>query len=116
MSRLWFVNATPAGVRPAGGFSWGCELADILQHFRFAHLPPHLQEISRDFAELARKTHQRAPGDPETAVALRKLLEAKDAAVRAALSGVPAEDTGQRVSIDDPVRPPRHDRGTVEAA
>jgi len=57
----------------------------ILRYFAFGHLPPHLQEISRPFAELADKVAHASDTSPETAVALRKLLEAKDAAVRAAL-------------------------------
>lgn len=55
----------------------------MLQWFQFAHLPPHLQAISQPFADLARRlTEQLEPG-PERTVALRKLLEGKDAAVRA---------------------------------
>jgi hypothetical protein len=54
----------------------------IAQFFTFAHLPPHLQEVSRPFAELAAKVVE-LPRNPERTVALRKLLEAKDAAVRA---------------------------------
>jgi hypothetical protein len=57
----------------------------ILQYFVYAHLPPHLQAISRPFAELAAQVMQ-LPRNPERTVALRKLLEAKDAAVRAGLT------------------------------
>jgi hypothetical protein len=57
----------------------------ILQFFVSGHLPPHLAEISRPFAELAQKLVQELPRNPERTVALRKLLEAKDAAVRARL-------------------------------
>lgn len=57
----------------------------ILQFFAFAHLPPHLQEVSRPFSELA-DTIMQLPRNPERTVALRKLLEAKDAAVRARLA------------------------------
>jgi hypothetical protein len=57
----------------------------IMQFFVFAHLPEHLQEVSAPFAELAAKIVQ-LPRNPERTVALRKLLEAKDAAVRAALA------------------------------
>jgi hypothetical protein len=57
----------------------------IAQFFTFAHLPPHLQEVSRPFAELAAKVVE-LPRNPERTVALRKLLESKDAAVRAALA------------------------------
>lgn len=51
--------------------------------FAYAHLPEHLQSISRGFHDLgANLCHAIEPG-PERTVALRKLLEAKDAAVRA---------------------------------
>jgi hypothetical protein len=53
-----------------------------MQFFTFKHLPLHLQEVSRPFAELAAVV-QRLPRNAERSVALRKLLEAKDAAVRA---------------------------------
>ena len=69
----------------------------ILQFFAFEHLPPHLQDVSRPFCQLAHAivmgdnaseagtvTMGKAlPRNPERTVALRKLLEAKDAAVRA---------------------------------
>ena len=54
----------------------------ILQFFNFNHLPPHLREVSEPFAVLA-ETIMKLPRNPERTVALRKLLEAKDAAVRA---------------------------------
>lgn len=76
-------------------------IAGILQFFSYAHLPPHLAMVSKPFCDLA---HALAMGDncpeagnvtmgdvapiaanPELTVALRKLLEAKDAAVRAVL-------------------------------
>lgn len=58
----------------------------ILQFFAYAHLPPHLQLVSAPFGELAQKLAAELPGNPEKTVALRKLLEAKDAAVRAVLA------------------------------
>jgi len=54
----------------------------IRQFFVWDHLPPHLQEISAPFAKLA-DFLLTLPRNPERTVALRKLLEAKDAAVRA---------------------------------
>ena len=57
----------------------------ILQFFAFAHLPEHLQAISRPFGELANHIVGTLPRNPERTVALRKLLESKDAAVRANL-------------------------------
>ena len=44
----------------------------ILQFFAYAHLPPHLQAVSKPFGDLAYDL-------------VDKLLEAKDAAVRALL-------------------------------
>jgi len=55
----------------------------IMQFFAYEHLPPHLQEVSSAFARLAEQIVATLPRNPERTVALRKLLEAKDAAVRA---------------------------------
>lgn len=57
----------------------------LLQFFAYAHLPPHLQAISGPFGELAQRIVDTLPRNPERTVALRKLLEAKDCAVRANL-------------------------------
>jgi len=54
------------------------------QFFKYEHLPENLQSISKPFAELAWKLHI-LPDNPERTTALRKLLEAKDCAVRAEL-------------------------------
>jgi hypothetical protein len=56
-----------------------------LQYFKYDHLPAKLQEVSKPFAELAESV-SKLPGESERKHALRKLLEAKDCAVRAALS------------------------------
>lgn len=65
------------------------ECYDVVPHllslFGWQHLPSKLQEVSRPFADLAVEVAKRAPFNYETSVALRKLLEAKDCAVRAAL-------------------------------
>jgi len=58
----------------------------ILQFFAFDHLPPHLQEVSQAFHVLAEQLVRGLPRNAERTVALRKLLEAKDAAVRARLA------------------------------
>lgn len=60
-------------------------VAGVLRFFAFEHLPPKLQDVSRPFGDLAKMMAARAPESPETTVALRKLLEAKDAFVRACL-------------------------------
>ena len=57
----------------------------LLQWFGFDHLPEHLQTISAPFSVLAHHVAETLPRNAERTVALRKLLEAKDAAVRAAL-------------------------------
>lgn len=59
-------------------------VAGVLQFFSYSHLPPHLREISGPFCALAERVAD-GPSNAETTVALRKLLEAKDAAVRAVL-------------------------------
>lgn len=72
----------------------------ILQFFAYSHLPPHLSVISKPFCDLAHAivygdndeksgtvtSGPPIPRNPERTVALRKLLEAKDAAVRAVLA------------------------------
>lgn len=57
----------------------------ILKFFAFEHLPPKLKPVSMAFCELAHKLVAELPRSAERTVALRKLLEGKDAAVRAAL-------------------------------
>lgn len=57
----------------------------ILKYFSWEHLPADLQDVSRPFGELAEDIVADLPRNPERSVALRKLLEARDAAVRAAL-------------------------------
>jgi hypothetical protein len=55
----------------------------MLKWFEFKHLPDHLRAVSFPFAELALKICELCEPGPERTVSLRKLLEAKDAAVRA---------------------------------
>lgn len=58
----------------------------LLQFFGYAHLPEHLQSVSEPFCRLAETILNGLPKNPERTTALRKLLEAKDCAVRAALA------------------------------
>ena len=58
----------------------------IMQFFAYGHLPQHLQEISAPFNTVAYNIVATLPRNPERTVALRKLLESKDAAVRAAVA------------------------------
>jgi len=57
----------------------------IMRFFEFAHLPERLQVVSKPFCELAVHLIAAIPRNAERTVALRKLLESKDAAVRAQL-------------------------------
>lgn len=57
----------------------------ILKFFKYSHLPPKLQEVSMAFYNLAIAISDELPPGEEKSMALRKLLEAKDCAVRAAL-------------------------------
>ena len=57
----------------------------MLQFFGYQHLPVHLQDVSKKFHDLAVWMVSELPRNPERTVGLRKLLEAKDCAVRAEL-------------------------------
>lgn len=64
----------------------------LLQFFRFEHLPAELQDVSRMFWQVADQMvgyHTATEHPAEVAAGLRKLLEAKDCFVRAALPKVP---------------------------
>ena len=57
----------------------------ILKFFRFDHLPAPLQLISKPFSNIAFEMAIGLPRSAEVSAGLRKLLEAKDCCVRAAL-------------------------------
>lgn len=57
----------------------------MMKWFEFAHLPEPPKEIVFLFFELAQSICDMCAPGPERTVALRKLLEAKDAAVRSKL-------------------------------
>jgi hypothetical protein len=58
----------------------------VLQFFGYAHLPERLQAVSAPYHDLAFDLASSQPSGPELTVALRKLLESKDAAVRHAVT------------------------------
>lgn len=58
----------------------------MMKWFEYEHLPEHLGMVSSKFYELACEIVALVDAGPERTVALRKLLESKDAAVRATLS------------------------------
>ncbi len=57
----------------------------IMRYFETKHLPPHLGAVSGSCAHLAYEMETVLPDGPEKSEGLRKLLEAKDCFVRAAL-------------------------------
>jgi hypothetical protein len=63
----------------------------MLKFFKFDHLRADLQPVSQRFAELAAQLVAVVPEGPERTVSLRKLLESKDAAVRAVAIPEPSE-------------------------
>lgn len=54
----------------------------LLQFFAYEHLPASLQLISKPFCDLAHELALGLSDNPESTTCLRKLLEAKDCAVR----------------------------------
>lgn len=57
----------------------------MLKWFEFGHLPQDLQAVGMHFKHVAIALVSMLRPGPERTVALRKLLEAKDAAVRQAI-------------------------------
>ena len=61
----------------------------IMRHFDSSHLRPGpLQDCFEQFAALAFELDADLPGGPEKTTALRKLLEAKDCAMRATVEQI----------------------------
>ena len=56
----------------------------LMQFFSYEHLKPEQQAASKPFSELAQHI-MTLPSNAERTMALRKLVEAKDCAVRATL-------------------------------
>jgi hypothetical protein len=57
----------------------------MMKWFEFEHLPDYLKVTSSRFYDIACQLTATIEPGPERTVALRKLLESKDAAVRATL-------------------------------
>lgn len=64
----------------------------ILRYFEYGHLKTPLREVSEKFGRLANELEDELPAGAEKSTALRKLLEAKDAAVRAALDSAQTKE------------------------
>lgn len=57
----------------------------IMKFFAYEHLPERLQVVSKPIGDLARAMDEAIPDSAEKSAGLRKLMEAKDCLVRAAL-------------------------------
>lgn len=55
---------------------------ELLKYFACKHLPARLAALSKKFHDLAEHLTETLPEGSEKTVAIRKLLEAKDAVVR----------------------------------
>lgn len=81
------VDDLKTGIREHGDFTERWQGEELLKYFAFAHLPEGpMRETSRMFCHLAYMVVRTVPRTAERTVALRKLLEGKDAAVRAAMT------------------------------
>lgn len=78
MTTAWYWT-TP---RPMNAASDAQHLLDL---FEYQHLPPHLQDVSKQLAEIAAYLTGLLGDGPELTAGLRKLLEAKDCFVRQAV-------------------------------
>jgi hypothetical protein len=58
---------------------------NVDKYFAYSHLPGNLQQVSKPIAELAELMNTELPDGAEKSAGMRKLLEAKDCFVRAAL-------------------------------
>lgn len=68
------------------------EAEPMLRNFLYDHLPEKMQATSKPFCDLAWWVAAKLPRNPERTVALRKLLEAKDCAVRTDLPAIEVID------------------------
>lgn len=58
-----------------------------IKWFEYLHLPPALHEIAQPICNLAHQMEDALPDGAEKSAGMRKLLEAKDCFVRAAIEG-----------------------------
>lgn len=62
------------------------DIQSVENLFRYTHLPPHLQEVSRPFYDMATKLFLEMTPSAELTLAIRKLWEAKNLAVYSAVA------------------------------
>ncbi len=75
----------------------------MLRHFRFAHLrSERMRVMSMGFAVAALNITENVPGSAERTVALRKLVEAKDCAVRCVIDVEDAQREAEEARAKEP--------------
>jgi hypothetical protein len=87
LARYWI---TIEKITQSGDEVKGSGVSPILQFFDYTHLPERLQAVSRPFHTLAYQMERELSVNAEKSMALRKLLEARDTAVRALLFKEPS--------------------------
>ena len=75
-----------------------------IQWFGFEHLSKELQKIAQPVADLASLMEVKLADGPEKSAGMRKLLEAKDCFVRAAIAGTPVEAAPVTAETPAPVK------------
>ncbi len=75
------------------------QVAELHGFFEYKHLPPHLALVSAKFEELASHLGANLAPSAETVAGFRKLLEAKDCFVRAALAEYRSADAEQTEEV-----------------
>ena len=66
-------------------------MASIIKYFEYEHLPEHLKAVSIPVCHVAKVMDTALPDSAEKTAGLRKMLEAKDCFVRAALDMPPEQ-------------------------
>lgn len=91
--------------------------APIRRWFDADHLPAESGAVVALYARLADELIARLPIGAETTTALRKLLESKDAAVRAAIEGADRAESNRRAlaQADQHSNVPSFDRAEIKA-
>jgi hypothetical protein len=89
-------------------------LDNLLSYFEFSHLPPHLQSVSKEFHTIAHLMVNRLTDSDEFRTGLRKLLEAKDCMVRAAMLNDTPKTPMMRVEVRADQTPDEIGRAVAE--
>lgn len=77
-------------------------MSNIFRYFKYLHLPKKLQKTSKEFYHMAEWVWAFIPDGEEKDACLRKLLEAKDCAVRASIPDENDEDKRCYFTCDRP--------------